>query len=146
MILQEQISQDLKEALKSGDAIKVSTLRLLVAAFHNMEIEKHTQGGTEEKDYQAVVKREAKKRQEAIEAYKTAGRTEAQQQEEAELAILSQYLPEEMSEEEIKKIIEEVISEKGTDNLGMIIGEVVKRSDGRADGGLVSKLVKERVG
>ncbi len=146
MTLKEQINQDLKEALKSKDETKVSTLRLLVAAFNNMEIEKRTQGDVEEKDYQVMVKREAKKRQEAIEAYKTAGRAESQQKEEAELEILSKYLPEKMSEDEVKKIVEEVVAEKGTDNVGMIIGEVVKRSDGRADGGVVSKLVRERLG
>ena len=143
-MLKEQINQDLKEALKSGDTVTVATLRLLVAAFNNMEIEKRTQGEIEEKDYQAMVKREAKKRQEAIAAYKAAGRAESQQKEEAELKILSKYLPEEMGEDEVKKLVEEVIAEKGTDNIGTIIGEVVKRSDGRADGGMVSKLVRER--
>jgi len=143
-MLKEQINQDLKEALKSGDTVKVNTLRLLVAAFNNMEIEKRIQGGIEEKDYQMIAKKEAKKRQEAIEAYKAAGRAESQQKEEAELEILSKYLPEEMGEDEVKKLVEEVIAEKGTDNIGTIIGEVVKRSDGRADGGMVSKLVRER--
>ncbi len=146
MELKEQIEAKLKEALKSKNEVEVSTLRLLTAAFHNMEIEKHTQGGTEEKDYGTVVKKEAKKRQEAIEAYRTAGRTEAMEREEAELKILSRYLPEEMSEAEIKKIVDAVVAEKGTDNVGMLIGEVVKRSEGRADGGVVSKLVRERLG
>ena len=143
-MLKEQINQDLKEALKSGDTVAVATLRLLVAAFNNMEIEKRIQGGMEEKDYQMVAKKEAKKRQEAIAAYRAAGRVESQQKEEAELEILSKYLPEEMGEDEVKKLVEEVIAEKGTDNIGTIIGEVVKRSDGRADGGMVSKLVRER--
>ena len=62
------------------------------------------------------------------------------------LKVLSKYLPQEMSEDEIKKIVEAVIAEKGTDNLGMIIGEVVTRTDGRADGGVVSKLVREKLG
>jgi len=147
-MLKEQITTELKDAMKAGDAARLSTLRMLLAAFNNMEIEKRTQGQTqvEEKDYQAVVKREVKKRQEAIEAYKTAGRTEAQANEEQELKTLSAYLPEEMSEAEVKAIVEAVVAEKGTDNMGMLIGEVVKRTDGRADGGMVAKLVKEKIG
>jgi len=148
MMLKEQITTELKEAMKASDAARLSTLRLLMAAFNNMEIEKRTQGQTqvEEKDYQAVVKREVKKRQEAIEAYKTAGRTEAQEKEEQELKTLSVYLPEEMSEAEVKAIVDAVVAEKGTENMGALIGEVVKRTDGRADGGMVAKLVKEKIG
>lgn len=144
--LKEQIAGELVQALKAHEEAKVSTLRMLTAAFNNMEIEKRTAGVAqpEEKDYQAVIKREAKKRQEAIEAYKTAGRAEAQAKEEAELELLSQYLPAEMGEAEVSAIVEAVVAEKGTDNLGMLIGEVMKRTDGRADGGLVSRLVRER--
>jgi len=146
MALKEQITTELKEAMKAGDAARLSTLRLLMAAFNNMEIEKRTQGQTqvEERDYQTVVKREAKKRQEAIEAYKTAGRTEAQEKEEQELKILSAYLPEEMGEAEVKAVVDAVVAEMGTANLGAIIGEVKKRTEGRADGGMVAKLVRER--
>ena len=69
-MLKDQVTADLKEAMKAGDAARLSALRMLMAAFNNMEIEKRTQGVVqlEDKDYQAVVKREAKKRQEAIEA------------------------------------------------------------------------------
>jgi len=145
-MLKEQIQKDLIEAQKAKDERRVSTLRMLMAAFNNMEIEKRVKGEVEEDDYVGIVKKEAKKRKEAIAAYQAADRAEAQQQEEAELEVLSKYLPEEMSEEDIKKIVAEVITEKGIDNIGMIIGEVVKRSEGRADGGTVSKLVKEKLG
>ncbi len=145
-MLKDQIVTDLKEAMRSQDEVVLSTLRMLSAAFNNMEIEKRGSGAeAEDKDYQAVLKREVKKRNEAIEAYKTAGRIESMEREQVELALLSKYMPEEMSEDDVKKIVEEVIAEKGIENLGIIIGEVVKRSDGRADGGLVSKLVRERL-
>jgi len=134
-------------ALKAHEEAKVSTLRMLTAAFNNMEIEKRGAGVTqlEYKDYQAVVKREAKKRQESIELYKAAGRTELQQKEEAELELLSKYLPAEMSEAEVKTIVDAVVMEKGIENMGLLIGEVMKRTGGQADGGLVAKLVRERV-
>ena len=146
MVLKEQISNDIKTAMKAGESVIVLTLRMLLAAFNNMEIDKRTKGDVSEDDYIGTVKKEAKKRKEAIEAYKAAGRTEAQQQEETELEILSKYLPEEMSEDDVKKIVDEVVAEKGIDNLGMIIGEVMKRTDGQADGGVVSKLVREKLG
>jgi len=148
MVLKEQIAGEMKETMKAGDALKLSVLRMLLAAFNNMEIEKRTQGveQPEEKDYQAVVKKEAKKRQEAIEAYKLAGRVESQEKEEQELKILSVYLPEEMGEAEVKAVVDAVIAEMGTGNLGAIIGEVKKRTEGRADGGMMAKLVKEKIG
>ena len=146
-MLKEQITAEMKEAMKAGDALKLSTLRMLVAAFNNMEIEKRTQGvpQPEEKDYQVVVKKEAKKRQEAIEAYKLAGRIELQEKEEQELKMLSVYLPEEMGEAEVKVIVDAVIAEMGIGNLGAIIGEVKKRTESRADGGMIAKLVKEKI-
>ncbi len=148
MGLKEQITGEMKEAMKAGDALRLSTLRMLIAAFNNMEIEKRAQGveHPEEKDYQAVIKKEVKKRQEAIEAYKMAGRIESQEQEEKELKMLSVYLPEEMSETEVKVVVDAVISEMGVGNMGAIIGEVKKRTDGRADGGMIAKLVKEKLG
>ena len=148
MVLKEQIAGEMKETMKAGDALKLSVLRMLLAAFNNMEIEKRTQGveQPEEKDYQAVVKKEAKKRQEAIEAYKLAGRVESQEKEEQVLKILSVYLPEEMGEAEVKAVVDAVIAEMGTGNLGAIIGEVKKRTEGRADGGMMAKLVKEKIG
>jgi len=148
MALKEQITEEIKEAMKAGDAFRLSTLRMLSAAFGNMEIEKRGADQTqlEDKDYQAIVKREVKKRQEAIEIYKTAGRAELQEKEEQELKLLSAYLPEEMGEAEVKVVVDAVVAEMGTANMGAIIGEVKKRTDGKADGGLVAKLVRERLG
>lgn len=146
MSLKEQINEDIITAMKAKEANMVATLRMLSAEFSNMEIDKRAKGEVSEDDYVGVIKKEAKKRKEAIEAYKTAGRTESQQQEEAELEILSKYLPEEMGEDEVKKIVDEVVGEMGTDNMGMIIGEVMKRTGGNADGGVVSKLVREKLG
>lgn len=147
-MLKDQITEEMKEAMKAGDAFRLSVLRMLMAAFNNMEIEKRGVGQAEleEKDYQAVVKREVKKRQEASEMFKTAGRTELQEKEDQEVKILSVYLPEEMGEAEVKAVVEAVVAEMGTGNMGAIIGEVRKRTDGKADGGMIAKLVKEKIG
>jgi hypothetical protein len=144
-MLKEQVQKDLVEAQKAKSEHKVMTLRMLIAAFNNMEIAKRGKGDVVEDDYTTVVKQEAKKRKEAIVAYEVAGRAESQAQEEAELEMLSAYLPEEMSEDELKTIVSAVLEEKGADNMGLIIGEVMKRTEGRADGGMVSKLVRERL-
>lgn len=147
-MLKEQITTEMKEAMKAGDAFRLSVLRMLIAAFNNMEIEKRGAGQTEleDKDYQTVVKKEVKKRQEAMEMYKLAGRAELQEKEEQELKVLSAYLPEEMGEAEVKAVVDAVVEEMGTENLGAIIGEVKKRTEGRADGGMIAKLVKEKIG
>ncbi|MDD5606114.1 MAG: GatB/YqeY domain-containing protein [Patescibacteria group bacterium] len=145
-MLKEQVQLDLTAAQKAREEQKVSTLRMLVAAFNNMEIAKRGKADVSEDDYMTVVKQEAKKRKEAIEAYKVAGRAESQALEEAELEILAAYLPEQMSEDELKSIVDAVVEEKGIDNMGLIIGEVMKRAQGRADGGVVSKLVREKLG
>lgn len=147
IMLKEQITTEIKEAMKAGDAFKLSVLRMLLAAFSNMEIEKRGAGQAqfEDKDYEAVVKKEVKKRQESVEIYKTNGRPELQEKEEQEIALLSAYLPEEMGEAEVKVIVEAVVAEMGVANMGAVIGEVRKRTDGKADGGLIAKLVREKI-
>lgn len=144
-MLKEQVQADLVVAQKARSEHKVMTLRMLVAAFNNMEIAKRGKADVIDEDYTTVVKQEAKKRKEAIVAYEVAGRAESKEREEAELEMLSKYLPEEMSEDELKTIVNEVLEEKGADNMGLIIGEVMKRAEGRADGGMVSKLVREKL-
>jgi hypothetical protein len=144
-MLKETIQQDLIVAQKAKAELKVSTLRMLMAAFNNMEIAKRGKADVTEEDYMTVVKQEAKKRKEAIAAYEMAGRIESKEAEEAELAILSTYLPEQMNEDELKGIVDAVVEEMGVDNLGLIIGEVMKRTQGRADGGAVSKMVREKL-
>lgn len=144
-MLKEAIQKDLVEAQKSKDTIKVSTLRMLMAAFGNMEISKRGKADVTGEDYLSAVKQEVKKRKEAIVAYETAGRIESKEAEEAELKILSHYLPEQMSDDELKAIVEGVVAEMGAENMGLIIGEVMKRAQGRADGGIVSKLVREKL-
>lgn len=141
--MESQLKEDLKQAQLSRDELKVSTLRLLISEIGNARIQKQTDLSNE--DINLVIKREAKKRKEAIEAYLKAGNSEASAKEEAELKILEDYLPAEISDEELTKIVEESINNIGAKNIsemGRVMGEVMGRVSGKADGGRVSALVR----
>lgn len=145
-MLKDKVTQDIKEAMKSGDSFKLGVLRMLSASFGNAEIAARGKADLTDADYEQAIKKEVKKRTESVEMYKSAGRAESAATEEKEIEILSAYLPEEMSEDEVKAIVEAVVAEKGIENLGMLIAEVRTRTEGRADGGLIARLVKDRIG
>ncbi len=145
-MLQEKINNDLKEAMKNKDSAKISLLRLLLAAFYNEAITlmKKEQGLSEEEETK-VLKREAKKRKDSVEQYQAGNREDLALQEEAELKLISQYLPTEMGEEELKKIVIKVIANLGTvsaSQFGVVMKEVMSETKGQADGKLVSQLVQ----
>lgn len=145
-MLYPQIQNDLKNAQLDRDEVKVSALKLLISEIRNKEIEKGTPLSDE--DIVSVVQREAKKRKEAAEGFRSGDREDSALKEEAELKILEGYLPEQISTEELTKIVSEVITETGASSMadmGRVIGVVMGRVKGRADGGTVSGLVKERL-
>lgn len=147
MNLFDKISQDLVEAMKAKDEVRVSTLRLLVSSVKNKQIDVgHELGDDEIVD---VAVKAAKQRKESIEAYKQGGRDDLVSKEEAELKILEGYLPQQMSELEIGKIVAEVISRLGASSsadMGRVMGEVMGKIQGRSDGAVVSKIVREKLG
>lgn len=142
MGLSEKITDELKVAMKQKQADKVATLRLLVAAFKNAQIEK---GKTlEGKDEIEVLRREAKQRQESIEAYEKAGRQDLASKEKAELELIKVYLPQQMSETEIKQFAEKLPELEGLkDNFGAAMKLVMGKLAGKADGKLVAKVIRE---
>jgi len=145
-MLRQDIELGIKEALKSGDQIRLSTLRFLLAAVQNEEIAKQREAADE--DVIAVVQKQVKQHKESIEAYEKGGRQELAQKEKNELEILNKFLPQQMSEEEIKKIVDEArasLSEGDKNNFGKVMGMVMAMVKGKADGNLVSKVVKELV-
>lgn len=144
MSIKENIQIATKEAMKNREELKLQTLRMLNSAIHNEEINKG--GELDDTGVQNIVKKEVKKRKEAIVGFKEAGRTESVEKEEAEMRILEEYLPEMISEEELAKIVDEEITNHPEANAGQIIGMVMKRAEGRADGGMVNKIVKEKIG
>lgn len=143
-VLLETINQDLKTAMKAGQSDVTGTLRLLVASLKNEKIAKQKDLADEE--VMAVVLREVKKRKEAAAAFGAAARPELAQKEEQELAVLKKYLPEQVTEEEIKKIITQVAQENSGMPFGQVMGKVMAQLKGRADGNVVQRLVKEHLG
>ena len=142
-----QISTDLKLAMKNKDVLKVSVLRMLIAAFNNEAINlmKKDEGLSDEEAIK-VLKKEAKKRKDSIEQFTAGNRPELAAKEEAELAVIQKYLPAEMSEEDLKKIVTEVIAEMGevsSSQFGLVMKNVMAKTAGKADGGMASKVVKE---
>lgn len=142
----DKIQSDLKQAQLARDEIKVSTLRLLLSEIKNAEIAKG--GEISDQDIISVIQKEAKKRKEASVAFRTGGREESAVKEEAELKVLEQYLPAQISTEELTKIVEESINEQGVtsiQDMGKVIGYVMGKVKGQADGAVVSALVKEKL-
>src|SRR3989338_2483354 len=139
-----QIQQDLKQAQLNRDEVKVSTLRLLLSEIHNLEIQK---GEIFKADILQVISREVKKIKEAALGFRSGGREENAKKEEAELEILEKYLPQQLSNEELTKLVEEAITEVGANSvsdIGKVIGVVMGKATGQADGGRVSEIAKEK--
>ena len=133
---------DLKEAMKQKDSTKVLVLRSLVAGLKNAEIEKSGELTQEEED--KVIKKEAKKRQDAIEMYKKGSRPELVEKETVELGIIQKYLPKGLSEDEVKKIVTKMKEAGEIDgDFGTSMRAVMAKIQGKADGRIVSQLVKE---
>jgi len=151
-MLQQKISNNLKEALKSGDAFKAGTLRLLISALHNKEIEKKGKGQESilsDEEVIEVLSREAKKRREASEIYSKGNRADLADKEKKELEIIMGFLPTQLSPEEIEKVILAVIEQvkpKGPKDFGRVMAEVMKELRGRAEAGVVSEIVKKKIG
>lgn len=142
----ETIRADMTAAMRARDTARRDTLRLLIAALDNARIA----AGHDLADEEAVValQREARQRRDSIEEYRKGGRDDLAATEEAELAVISGYLPEALGEDEIRAAIEEVVGEVGASgpgDLGKVMGPVMARVRGRADGRRVNELVRERL-
>lgn len=147
MGLKEKLEQDLKTALKSGQATRTKTLRLLASQIKNQEIDNKTRERSNiltETELVAVLKREAKKRKEAIELYAAGGRADLRTAEEEELVIIKSYLPPEMDEAEVRTIVEKVIeASPEIVSPGPLVGKAMKELAGRAEAGVVQKIIAE---
>ncbi|MBT4209840.1 MAG: GatB/YqeY domain-containing protein [Candidatus Komeilibacteria bacterium] len=143
MSLQQDIEKKLIVALKAKQEVEVSTLRMLKSALKNLAIDKKIDV-LEDEDALSIVKQELKKRKDSMESFRTAGRDDLLAIEEAEAKILEEYMPAMLGEEELDKIVDDVISE-GYDNFGLIMKEVMARSKGQADGKMVQEKVKQKM-
>lgn len=146
MALLDKLSEDLKAAMKSGDKIRVETLRLLRGQLKDFRINQQHDPSPEEEI--GVLMSAAKKRREAIDAYTKAGRQELADKEAAELAVISEFLPKGLTQEEVLAIIAAAIQELGASgpgDVGKVMGKIMAQVKGRADGKLVQQLVRERL-
>lgn len=145
-MLLDQLQADLKNAQLAREVAKVSTLRLLLSEAKNKEIAKG--GALTDEDIIVLISREVKKRKEAVDSFRAGAREELAAKEEQEAKILEAYLPEQMSSEELTKVVDETINEVGASSiadLGKVIGMVMGKVKGQADGSVVSTLVKEKL-
>lgn len=142
--LKQKLTDDLKQAMKAGDKVRRSAIRLALAAIKNAEIAK--QAALEEGDILGIIAKEMRQRQESIEAFKQGNRPELVAQEEAELAVLKEYLPPQMSREEIidaaRKVIEEV-GAQGPGDKGRVMPKLIAQLKGKADGREINAVVTE---
>ncbi|MBU3922991.1 GatB/YqeY domain-containing protein [Patescibacteria group bacterium] len=144
MMLKENITQDIKKAMQEKNALLLSVLRGVIAVVKNREIEKKKE--LDEDEIIQVISSEAKKRKDSIEQFEKGGRQDLVEKEKQELEILQKYLPEQMSENDIKKEVELAIKESGAVNpsdTGKVMSILMPKLKGKAEGSLVSKMVGE---
>jgi len=142
--LQDKIAAELLVALKSRDAVRVSTLRLLISAFRYKEVEKKRD--LSEGEQLEVIQSEAKKRKEAVDSYMQGGRAELAAKEKAEFDILSAYLPNALSEQEIEALVRQAVATanaQSAKDMGRVMGILMPQIKGRADGKTVQQLVQK---
>jgi uncharacterized protein YqeY len=153
MSLKEKIQTEFKDSFKAKNPVKLGVFKMLQAEIKNAEIAKRTKLGKEillsDEEILEVVSREIKKRKDAIEMYEKAGRNELVEKEKKEMEILSIYLPEQLSEKEIRQMAEKAIEQSGAvsqKEMGKVMAILMPQIKGRADGALVNKIIKELLG
>ncbi len=145
MGLKEKLQADLTDAIRSRNEVVSGTVRMLLAAITNEEVSGKAAKVLTDTEIITVLSREAKKRREAVEAYTQAKRDDLAGKEKAEAAVIANYLPEQLSEDEIKKLIQAAIAETGAAGaagMGLVMKVLQPKIAGKADGGVVSGLVK----
>jgi uncharacterized protein len=141
-----EIESQLQDAMRERDDARRDTLRLILSSLRGAE--KELQRGLSEDEELQVLQRERKKRVEAADAFRNAGRDEQADKEESELDVLEEFMPEPLSEEEVEEIVDDVIAEVGATSMrdiGRVMADVMPQVAGRADGSAVSQLVREKL-
>ena len=142
MSLRDRIQSDVATAMRSGDALRRDVLRMAQSAAYNLE--KREQRTLSEDDYATVLAKEVKTRRESVDAFRKGGREDLVAKEEAEIAILSEYLPQQLTDDEIRALVDEAVAATGASSardIGKVMGWLSPKTRGRADGKRVSELV-----
>jgi uncharacterized protein YqeY len=145
-MLKDKFQEELKEAMLSKDTLKTSVIRMLLSAVNYYEIQKGVDYKATDDDVLIIIQKEVKKHQESIDQFKNAKREDLVEKEEKEQEILKAYLPLQMEDSELKKIVEEALSQTSASSLkdlGKVMAIVMPKVKGKADGGRVSSLIKE---
>lgn len=149
MSLADQISADLTASMKARESIRTTTLRSVVAAIKNARVAEGRTADLTDEEVRDLIAREAKKRTEAAEAFRSAGRGELAEREATELEILRHYLPAQLDDAELAAIVDAAIAETGASgpgDLGRVMSAVMPQVKGRADGRQVNAAVRQRLG
>lgn len=147
MTLQQRIESAMRDSMRARDERRTQTLRMAMSAAHNREIELGK--ALTDEDYIDILGKQVKQRRESIEAFRSGGREAMADNEEAEAAILAEFLPEPLSTDELESVVRAAIVETGASSpadLGKVMGKVVPQTKGRADGKAVSDLVRSLLG
>ena len=145
--LKQKLTDDLKQAMRDGDKVRRSVIRLAMAAIKNAEIARHA--ALDDTDILGIIAKEARQRQESIEAFRQGNRQDLVAQEEAELAVLKEYLPRQMTREEIITTARQVITEvgaQGPGDKGKVMPKLIAQLKGKADGREINAIVTELLG
>lgn len=145
----KQLQDELKQSMLAKDEVKTSVLRMLISAIGYYEIQKGGAGyEANDEDVLTVIQKEAKQHRDSIEQFLNADRASLAEKEKKELQILEKYLPEQMSEEEIRKLVADAITQTGATaqaDIGKVMGVLMPKTKGKADGGVISRIVKENL-
>jgi uncharacterized protein YqeY len=149
MSLSERLTEDMKNAMKAGAAgkVRLDTIRFLRSALKNVEIDKKAL--LTDEDVLGVITKQVKQLKDSIDEFQKAGRSDLVEKAQAEVAVLSDYLPQQMSEAEVRDLARQIIADvgaQGPKDMGKVMGPLVARTKGRADGKLVNQVVKELLG
>jgi uncharacterized protein YqeY len=144
MSLSERLNEDMKQAMKAQDKFKLSVIRMVRSAIKNIEID--TKRTLDDNEVLDVLNREIKQRKDSLQEFEKAGRDDLAETVKAELAVLNDYMPQQLSEEEVKAIVQQTIQETGASSkadMGKVMGALMPKVKGRADGKLVNQLVQQ---
>ncbi|MCL6549336.1 MAG: GatB/YqeY domain-containing protein [Alicyclobacillus sp.] len=143
MGLSQRLSDDMKQAMKDKDKLRLSVIRMVRAAVRNREIEIGAELSDEE--VLAVIEKELKQRRDSLQAFESAGRTDLAAEAKAEIAVLTEYLPEQLTEDQIRQLAQEIIAQVGAvgkSDIGKVMSQLMPKIRGKADGRLAQQVVQ----
>ncbi|WP_058301887.1 GatB/YqeY domain-containing protein [Gorillibacterium timonense] len=146
MTLNEQLNEDMKQAMKSQDKFKLSVIRMVRSAIKNIEIDQRKT--LDDNEVLDILNREIKQRRDALQEFQKAGRDDLAEAAQAEIAVIAKYLPQQLTEEEIQAIVRQTIQETGASSkaeMGKVMSALMPKVKGRADGKLVNKIVQQEL-